>query len=309
VHEEAGADGLNLDPNQTRQARTKSEDAERTARLRLAETYQWVLAPEQPDPTGPVTWSEVRVEGPDALAVRAGRRLVASGQLYEQFPPSLVRKELNGPLASLWADGHVDAGRLWDTFSRYLYLPRLLNQGVLLAAVAEGPASLTWQSDGFATADGHDGTRYLGLVMGEGMALAAPSTLLVQPGVALSQSAADAVAEAGGASEGGVEPTNGGGSDSDGATPGSGASTSDAEPALPTRFFAVTEIGAERMIRDFGRLAQEVVQNLTALDGTAVTVRVEIEAVRPDGFPDHVVRTVTENAFTLKITDHGFESD
>jgi hypothetical protein len=146
-------------------------------------------------------------------------------------------------------------------------------------------------------------------VMGEGMALAAPSTLLVQPGVALSQSAADAVAEAGGASEGGVEPTNGGGSDSDGATPGSGASTSDAEPALPTRFFAVTEIGAERMIRDFGRLAQEVVQNLTALDGTAVTVRVEIEAVRPDGFPDHVVRTVTENAFTLKITDHGFESD
>jgi hypothetical protein len=29
----------------------------------------------------------------------------------------------------------------------------------------------------------------------------------------------------------------------------------------------------------------------------------------PNGVPDDVVRTVSENARTLKFTDHGFEDD
>jgi len=41
--------------------------------------------------------------------------------------------------------------------------------------------------------------------------------------------------------------------------------------------------------------------------GSDVTVRLEIEANVPKGVPDDVVRTVSENARTLKFTDHGFE--
>jgi hypothetical protein len=36
-------------------------------------------------------------------------------------------------------------------------------------------------------------------------------------------------------------------------------------------------------------------------------VTLEIEAHLPDGAPEDVVRTVTENASTLKFTDQGFE--
>ena len=35
----------------------------------------------------------------------------------------------------------------------------------------------------------------------------------------------------------------------------------------------------------------------------------EIEAVIPDGAPDQVIRTVTENSRTLKFDDSGFESE
>ncbi|MDR7454895.1 MAG: hypothetical protein QN137_10530 [Armatimonadota bacterium] len=35
----------------------------------------------------------------------------------------------------------------------------------------------------------------------------------------------------------------------------------------------------------------------------------DIHAEVPDGVPDHVVRTVTENARTLKFRDHGFERE
>jgi hypothetical protein len=36
-------------------------------------------------------------------------------------------------------------------------------------------------------------------------------------------------------------------------------------------------------------------------------VALEIEAKFPDGAPEHLVRTVTENATTLKFTSQGFE--
>jgi hypothetical protein len=40
-----------------------------------------------------------------------------------------------------------------------------------------------------------------------------------------------------------------------------------------------------------------------------VKVTLEIEAEMPDGTPDNVVRTVTENSRTLKFTSHGFQCD
>jgi hypothetical protein len=45
------------------------------------------------------------------------------------------------------------------------------------------------------------------------------------------------------------------------------------------------------------------------LVGSKVRVTLEIEAEVPDGAPDAVVRTVTENARTLKFTSHGFEKE
>jgi hypothetical protein len=43
------------------------------------------------------------------------------------------------------------------------------------------------------------------------------------------------------------------------------------------------------------------------LVGAEVTVTLEISAWAPDGVPEHVVRTVTENCRTLKFEDQGFE--
>jgi len=40
-----------------------------------------------------------------------------------------------------------------------------------------------------------------------------------------------------------------------------------------------------------------------------VRVTLEVEAEIPDGAPENVVRTVTENSRTLKFTTHGFENE
>ena len=65
----------------------------------------------------------------------------------------------------------------------------------------------------------------------------------------------------------------------------------------------------QRVGRDAGKIAEEVIAHLTSLIGSDVTVRLDIEASVPAGVPDNVVRTVTENARTLKFTNQGFERE
>ncbi|MBV8120368.1 MAG: hypothetical protein JO081_10595, partial [Alphaproteobacteria bacterium] len=65
----------------------------------------------------------------------------------------------------------------------------------------------------------------------------------------------------------------------------------------------------QRVGRDAGRVADEVIAHLAGLVGASVKVTLEIEAEIETGAPEQVVRTVTENSRTLKFTSHGFEQE
>ncbi len=45
------------------------------------------------------------------------------------------------------------------------------------------------------------------------------------------------------------------------------------------------------------------------LDGAETEVTIEIRATSAGGFPETVVKIVSENASALRFTDHGFESN
>ena len=68
-------------------------------------------------------------------------------------------------------------------------------------------------------------------------------------------------------------------------------------------------LDATRLGRDAGKIAEEVVQHISGIVGAEVEVTLEISAKIPEGAPDHVVRTVTENCNTLNFTSHGFEKE
>ena len=73
------------------------------------------------------------------------------------------------------------------------------------------------------------------------------------------------------------------------------------------RFHGTVALDATRVGRDAGQIADEVISHLSGLVGAEVTVTLEIDAEIPDGAPENVVRTVTENSRTLKFVSHGFE--
>lgn len=304
---------LGLDAFGRNQAAEKRVAADKAVDLRLYETYHWALVPSQPDPTGPVAWDAMKAEGQGGLAERTSRKLVNSGELSTAYSAELLRGLLSegGPIAALWSDGSVSVNEIWDAFARYVYLPRLRDVDTLCRTVARGPAELAWREHGFAVSDAYDPSskRYVGLVTGAGADHVSGTSLVIRPDLAAAQLDADATESA---SAGQQPPTTSTGTGQ--LSFGGGAGTVPSPPAAPgddlvRRFYAVAHLDPERSQRDFSKLAAEIVTNLAGHLGTEVAITVEITARNDAGFPDSVVRTVEENAKTLKIDPARFEKD
>jgi hypothetical protein len=67
------------------------------------------------------------------------------------------------------------------------------------------------------------------------------------------------------------------------------------------------QLNTLRLGTESGRIAEEIVQYLSSIQGATVKVTLEIEADIPDGAPDDLVRTIVENCRTLQFLEHGLE--
>jgi predicted AAA+ superfamily ATPase len=302
---------LNLDPQQVKQAETQKTAADGAVTARLPETYQWLLAPVQTTPQSTIEWQALRLSGQDALAVRASKKLKSDELLITSFAATRLRMELDR--VPLWRGDHVAIKQLVEDFARYLYLPRLKGPPVLVGAICDGLALITWIRDSFGYAESFDESegRYRGLRVGQIVRLADTDTpgLLVKPEVALKQMASESEKPIE------IEVPDGSTAGGEGATttgPGTGPTgtpTPVPVAAQPKRFHGTVTLDATRVGRDAGRIAEEVIAHLSGLVGAKVTVTLEVDAEIPSGAPDHVVRTVTENSLTLKFTSQGFEKE
>lgn len=311
----ADKDALNLDVSQSKQATTKRDQSDKDVSTILNQTYQWLLVPEQPEPQGGIHWTDTRIQGDDSPIGRASRKLGHEEQLITHYSGSRLRMEALDKY--LWREAnHIDLKRLWEYLAQYLYLPRLKNTDVLLQAVREGVISMLVQEN-FGYAEGWDEAkqRYTGLVILRGINPSISSqSLLVKPDVATQQLEAEKPAN---------PPTT---TETDSIISGS----SDGPPSLPSgvgltatetsgdmvekkpvlrRFYGSVEIDPLRINRDAPAIANEIIQHLTRLKGASVKIVLEIEADIPDGVPDDVVRTVTENCRTLKFNNQSFEQE
>ena len=303
---------LDLSPHQVKQAETQKDDASGAVTARLPETYQWLLVPVQSKPQDAMGWEQIRLTGQDALALRASKRLKNEEHLVTALGATRLRMEMDK--IPLWRGSHVTVRQIVEDFARYPYLPRLKDSGVLLTAIGDGVGLLNWQQDSFAFAESYDegAQRYRGLRAGQMIAL--PDTdssgMLVKPALARRQLDAES-----------PKPTTR--TDQPNATkpaeqepaatrpePGSEDKRLDIPGAArPRRFHGTVSLDAMRVGLDASQIADEVIAHLAGLVGAKVTVTLEVEAEIPDGAPDHVVRTVTENSRTLKFTSQGFEQE
>ncbi|WP_344518526.1 DUF499 domain-containing protein [Streptomyces rectiviolaceus] len=306
---------LDLTDSQRSQARTRMERADETVSLRLGKAYRWVLVPEQ-IPGAKIDWVDFKVDLPaiDDAAIQVGERLKRQGMLYLQQAPAVLHQRIKDALAQDWnRDGHISVSRLWELHTKYPYMNRLRDRSVLDQGIEDVLSHITWESDGFALATGYDVTtgRYQGLVLpcqGVTFGQITDTTLLVRSDLAVAQEAAD-LAEAAARRPEPADPHEVADDDnsrgSGGAAPtrptsGATAPAPTPLPQVPTRFYAHARLDTEQYSKHATKYAFEILQHLEAI-GADVEITVEIQATAPGGFPPDKVRTLTENANTLKL--------
>ena len=166
-----------------------------------------------------------------------------------------------------------------------------------------------WETEGFGIAEGWDqaNKRYVGLRAGQiGGQYIDGSTLVVKPELARHQLDARVVPTTP-AEDGGPSPLplqfreHAGTAD---VTPGTSA-----PPPPMRRFYGSIKLNEMKVSSTAGQVGDEVIKHLTALLGSDVEVTLEIRATVKDGIPDNVIRTVSENANTLKFETFEFEEE
>jgi len=300
---------LNLDPNQKRQAESRRRDAESTLDNRIPEAYIWVLSPRQEKPSSPITFERVKVSGQEGLAARVSKKLRNEEQLISNMAGTILQMHLNR--VPLWRGDHVAVRQLVEDFAKYPYLPRVAGPDVIVRAIQDGVASTTWASDGCGFADAYDegAERYRGLKGGVQVNVidADSPGLVVKPDVAEAQIEKDRAEKAGApTADASDKPAPGGTAAPGGTEPG--PATPPAQKR-PTRFHGSVQLDPQRVARDATTVQQEIVQHLVGLVGSDVRVTLEIEASVPAGVPEHVVRTVSENARVLKFGFQEFQEE
>ena len=302
---------LDLSPHQVKQAETQRASADSVVTARIPETYQWLLVPKQLKPQVPVEWLALKLAGQDALAVRASKKLRSDEQLVLNLAPTSLKLELDK--TPLWRGDHVAVRQLVEDFGRYHYLPRLRNPSVLLDAIQAGVNTLTWEQDTFAYADSYDEAagRYRGLRTAALVTVSEhDGALLVKAAVARRQFDAEVPPPP----PDPVPPLPGDGDETT-VTPPPGRDPIVPLPPgpppapKPRRFHGTVTLDSARVGRDASKIADELITHLVGLLGASVRVTLEIEADIPNGTPDNVVRTVTENSRVLKFTQAGFEEE
>lgn len=302
THVLANEADLDLTQNQKNQATQRQSQADQTVNSRLLQTFTWALVPSQPDAGAPFLVRETKVEGQaESLAERVSRRLGNDGELSTRQAAVNIRLAIN-KVDQIWKNGHVALGTLWGLYCQYPYMPRLRDRSVLEAGVLDLP--MIWETDAFALATGFDepSGRYVGLWLPSDTNSAPSATdrlLLVRPDIAIKQRDEE-------------KPTD---PDPDDPKPpvitnntGGGPSKPDISfPPTTTRFYGVKTLSSDKIAMDFKNIADEVIANLRE-QGIELVVKIEIEAVSSSGFDESKVRTVSENAKTLKFDQSGFES-
>jgi hypothetical protein len=291
---------LGLDAAQRRQAKEQVERTEGTVKNRLAESYSWLLTPYQEFIDGSlskeVKWDITKVNGTyeDNIVSRASKKAIKDQKVIRDWSPLLLKLELD---RILWKNEEgIDVRLLWDYMAKYLYLPRLANEDVLLDAIRQGLAS----EDYFGYAAGRDPSgKYMGVIFNT------PNARIIMDGssvlircelakrlIAVNDSHAETCR---------VEVNS--------STPPKGNEVRRDGSKSPTfnRFHGSVILDPQRVGRDASQIAEEVIAHLACLPDAEVMVSVEIQVKVPGGVPEGVVRVVNENAKTLKFKNHDFE--
>lgn len=294
---------LNLTQSDSALAEVKLVEANETMKTRLKEAWCYLHYPAQESAQADVEWVSGKIPAQDGLLARASKKLVAEEGLLTELGPARLDRDLQ---KYIWnGKPHLSLKDLREYLNRYIYLPRLKNQEVLVKAVQAAVSGMLPGPFAYAERWDEKSDTYLGLAIeraGNAMIVIDSDSVIVNPDVAEARRPTPAQpGPTGGPEAPGDKPPETGGQPT-----GGGPELPPAE-RKPTRFTGTVMISPDRPARDMHQIVEAIVEQLTTLPGSQVRLRLEIEAEVPAGLERTKVRTLIENANTLGFVDKSVE--
>ena len=293
---------LELRPSDQKLAEAKLAEAKETMKTRLKEAWCYLHYPAQESAQADWEWVSGKIPAQDGLLARASKKLVAEEGLLIELGPSRLDRDLQ---KYIWNDKpRLSLRDLREYLNRYIYLPRLKGQDVLVKAVQAAVSGMLPGPFAYAERWDEASDTYKGLAIeraANAVVVIDGDSVIVRPEVA--ELHRPAPAQPGPGAPGGAgsgAPTPGGPVVDDAPTP----------PPVerkPTRFTGAVMISPERPARDIHQIVEAIVEQLTTLPGSQVRLKLEIEAEVPGGLERAKVRTLVENANTLGFIEKSVE--
>lgn len=292
-------DRLNLTQRDSALAKAKVAEAAETVKTRLKETWCYLLYPMQDGAQADVEWIASKVPAQDGLLSRASKKLASDEGLLPELGPARLDRELQ---KYIWnGKGHLSLRDLWEYLNRYIYLPRVKDRNVLIKAVRAAVGAMVPGPFAYAERWDEKSGRYIGLVLQN--AANAPvvidsDSVIVKPEVAEKQTLETAAAAA--APSEPVQTPAKAAAEQTGLKPTAAVVQPERDP---TRFIGTVMISADRPAHEMRQIVEAIIEQLTVLPGSEVTLKLEIDAEVPNGLDRSKVRTLLENANTLGFID------
>ena len=282
---------LNLDTLQKADLDNNLKLAKENFSMKLSQTYCRLIVPE--------TYGEADLNFPLRVekieCIKDNISVASKKFLHDSIPMlncSLGAGELKRLLDKfIWRDrDSVQLKQLWEYFATYYYLPRLINESVLLETVRKGVANKT-----FALAEDFQDEKYIDLHFGDvscGNLL--PEYFLVKAEIAESQLGAG-------------KPTPPIETETKIIiTPPKPEPTIEQPLPLPKKFSMDVKLDNEKYVRDVKRYVEEVASLIMNLPNATTSIRLVVEISVPDGIEESTKDIVTDNCKFLKIGSENF---
>ncbi len=290
-------DAMDLTPSDVKLAESKIKESSDTVNQRILEAFQFALVPQQEAGKREIVWHQSKPSGNGNLFERIARKLESEERLITAYGGTRVRMDLDR--VPLWKDrGDISVADLWKAYCEFPYLTRLASIEVLKEAIAGGVANLNWATEAFAYAEGHDGTKWVGLTSNEHVR-PQPSGLIVRP--------AEANAQIEGVKVPLEEGEGNGGEPGPGPEPKPGDGEKPVQPAPgKTHYYGQFDLDSVRAVKQMGEILESIVEHLAKAGGlTKITLEINSSSV---SFDDRTQRVVKENATQLGVKSQEFDS-
>jgi predicted AAA+ superfamily ATPase len=286
-------DRLNLTQSDSALAKAKLSEANETLKTRIKEAWCYLLYPIQESAQAELEWTSAKVPSQDGLLARASKKLVSDEGLLPELGPARLDRELQ---KYIWnGKEHLFLKDLWEYLNRYTYLPRVKNRGVLAKTVQSAVGGMLAGPFAYAERWDQEKQTYLGLVISGAshvQVVIDSDSVIILPKVAEAHRPNPTPSGAGDEGDRPVAP--------DPLTPEPMPSVTE---RLPTRFVGTVMISPDRPARDIHQIVEAIIEQLTTLPGSDVSLKLEIDAEVPSGIDKAKVRTLIENATTLGFVD------